>query len=87
MTNLRPLHEIAFDALHCESLKGNARTYAQAYLIPMLQLSTVSDSYGYDDGDSIVRYALSNLTSWRGEDARRIKVELKTHLAQRSRQL
>jgi hypothetical protein len=47
----------------------------------------VSDSYGYDDGDSIVRYALSNLTSWRGEDARRIKVELKTHLAQRSRQL
>ena len=23
------------DALHCESLKGNARTYAQAYLIPM----------------------------------------------------
>lgn len=83
MNHLRPLHEIAFDALHCTSLKGNARTYAQAYLIPMRELSTVSDSYGYDDGDSIVRYALSNLTSWRGEDARRIKSELKSHLAQR----
>ena len=85
MNNLRPLHEIAFDALHCSSLKGNARTYAQAYLIPMQQLSTVSDSYGYDDGDAIVMYALSNLTSWRGEDARRIKAELKSHLAQKGR--
>jgi hypothetical protein len=87
MTNLRPLHEIASEALHCESLKGNARTYAQAYLIPMRELSTVRDSYGYDDGDSIVRYALSNLTSWRGEDARRIKAELKSHLTQGSRKL
>ena len=85
MNNLRPLHEIAFDALHCESLKGNARTYSQAYLIPMRELSTVRDSYGYDDGSDIVRYALSNLTSWRGEDARRIKAELKSHLARESR--
>ena len=33
-----------------------------------------------DDGGSIVLYFLSNATTWRGEDARRIKAELKSLL-------
>ena len=43
----------------------------------MRSLNTIGDSYGYDDGKGIVLYFLSNATSWRGDDARRIKAELK----------
>ena len=32
--------------------------------------------YGYDSGESIVLYFLSNATTWRGDEARRIKKEL-----------
>lgn len=79
-TTTRPLHEIAQEALNCESLKGNTRTYSEAYLRPMLSLASVQENYGYDSGESIVIYALSNLQHWRGEDAKRIKAELKAHL-------
>jgi hypothetical protein len=76
----RPLHEIAAETLACESLTGNARTYAAAYLVPMLSIGSIADNYGQDSGRSIVAYALSNLSAWRGDDARRIKAELKAHL-------
>jgi hypothetical protein len=42
----------------------------------MKSLTSISDTYYADSADSIVRYALSNLTSWRGEKARQIKAEL-----------
>ena len=77
----RPLYSIAKDALDDPALKGNARVYARPYLTAMLSLSDTSDKYGMDDGDMIVRYALSNLTSWRGDIARSIKSELKGHLS------
>ena len=76
----RTLSAIATEALACESLKGNARVYAGAYLEPMTTLDTVHDTYDMDRGRSIVMYALSNLSAWRGDDARRIKAELKAHL-------
>lgn len=76
----RPLSEIAREALGCDTLKGNARAWAGAYLEPMTTLDTVHDTYGMDSGRSIVMYALSNLSAWRGDDARRIKAELKAHL-------
>lgn len=50
---------------------------ARPYLDAMLGMDSVNDHYGLDDGRSIVRYFLSNATTWRGEDARRIKAELK----------
>ena len=50
--------------------------YAEAYVTPMKSLTSISDTYYADSADSIVRYALSNLTSWRGEKARQIKAEL-----------
>ena len=80
ITTIRPLHEIAQEALNCESLKGNTRYYAEAYLRPMLTLTSVQENYGYDSAESVVLYALSNLQHWRGEDAKRIKAELKAHL-------
>ena len=50
---------------------------AVPYLQAMQSLQSISDPYGYDSGESIVRYFLSNATSWRGDTARRIKAELK----------
>jgi hypothetical protein len=50
---------------------------AKPYLGAMRELDTITDCYGYDDGRSIVMYFLSNATTWRGPDAKRIKDELK----------
>jgi hypothetical protein len=50
---------------------------AVPYLQAMAQLDTVADKYGLDDARSIVNYFLANAGTWRGDDARRIKAELK----------
>lgn len=50
---------------------------AKPYLDAMLSLDSVDDNYGWDSGKSIVRYFLSNASTWRGETAKRIKAELK----------
>ena len=49
---------------------------AVPYMQAMIGLHSIADHYGYDSADSIVRYFLSNATTWRGETARRIKAEL-----------
>jgi len=50
---------------------------AKPYLEAMSSLDKVSDNYGYDDGESIVLYFLSNASTFRGDAAKRIKAELK----------
>lgn len=50
---------------------------AVPYVQAMLQLSSVSDSYGADDGKGIVLYFLSNASTWRGPVAKLVKAELK----------
>ncbi|ANA87227.1 hypothetical protein SEA_DEKHOCKEY33_97 [Gordonia phage DekHockey33] len=50
---------------------------AVPYLEAMRSIESVDDKYGWDSGDSIVRYFLANAGTWRGEDAKRIKAELK----------
>jgi hypothetical protein len=50
---------------------------AKPYLDALSQLSDVNSDYFADSARSVVLYFLSNATSWRGEDARRIKAELK----------
>jgi len=50
---------------------------AVPYLQAMQELSAPSDSYGQDSARSIVLYFLSNASMWRGDDAKRIKAELK----------
>lgn len=77
-TTVRPLHAIAWDII--DVVAGNPRTYAMPYLSALTACATVEDRYGMDTADSLIRYALSNLTSWRGEDARRLKAELKSAL-------
>jgi hypothetical protein len=53
---------------------------AVPYIDALLTLEGLNDSYGYDDARSIARYFLANAGTWRGEDARRIKAELKIML-------
>ncbi len=40
-------------------------------------LDSIDQDYGYDSGESIVLYFLSNAKTWRGDVARRVKAELK----------
>ena len=51
---------------------------AEPYLSAMFSLTTMNDKIGFDDAKSIILYFLSNAGSWRGEEAKRIKSELKT---------
>lgn len=89
MTNIdtpRPIHKIAeeIDTVWRDA-KGNSRMYfgAVPYVAAMRTLTKITDTYGADNAASIVMYFLSNATTWRGEDARRIKAELKEILASR----
>lgn len=76
-TETRPLYTIATEIkLTWPKVYFGAVPYLQA----MSTLKTIEDNYGYDSGESIVRYFLSNASSWRGEDAKRIKAELKSLL-------
>jgi hypothetical protein len=71
---MRTIKEIA-----AEIRKDWPRPYfgAAPYLNAMQRLETVDDSYGADDGRSIVLYFLANASTWRGPVAKRIKAELK----------
>ena len=71
---VRPLHEIAREI---SRTWPNVNFAAKPYLTAMRSLNTIDDSYGYDDAKGIVLYFLSNSGGWRGDDARRIKAELK----------
>lgn len=73
-TKVRSLSEIAR-----EIKKDWTKVYfgAVPYLQAMGTLNSINDSYGMDSAESIVLYFLSNASSWRGENAKRIKLELK----------
>jgi hypothetical protein len=55
----------------------NAYYGAVPYLAAMTYLTTINDSYGEDSARSIVNYFLANAQTFQGEDARRLKKELK----------
>ena len=73
-TQIRPLHEIAR-----EIEKTWTKPYfgAVPYIQAMRSLNTINDSFYADSAKSVVLYFLSNATTWKGDDARRIKAELK----------
>ena len=72
---MRSLSEIARE-IHGECNTKDWYVYAEAYVVPMMSLDSMSDRFYEDTAESVVSYALANLTSWRGENARRIKAEL-----------
>lgn len=53
---------------------------AKPYLDAMLTLNSVKDYYGADSAESIVLYFLCNAKTWKGEVAKKIKLELKALL-------
>lgn len=50
---------------------------AKPYLSAMRRMDSIHDNYGADSGKSVVLYFLSNAGTWRGETAKRVKLELK----------
>ena len=49
---------------------------AVPYINAMKKLDKITDNFYQDSADSIVRYFLANAKTWRGETAKRIKIEL-----------
>lgn len=70
----RPLCDIAREI---QSVWPKVNYAAVPYLDAMKSLDQINEYYGCDSADMIVRYFLGNAGSWRGEDARRIKAELR----------
>lgn len=73
----RPLHVIADDIRQHWPRVNYA---AVPYLDAMRHLDKITDSYYLDSARTIVAYFLGNARTWRGDDARRIKAELKALL-------
>ncbi len=69
----RPLHTIAAEIR--QNWK-NVYFGAKPYLEAMETLDSIEGKYYQDSAKSIVLYFLCNATTWRGEEARRIKKEL-----------
>jgi hypothetical protein len=74
-TQQRPINEIAREI---DNKWKNIYFGARPYLNAMYSLKSVDDNYGHDSAESIIRYFLGNASTWRGEDAKRIKNELKS---------
>lgn len=53
----------------------NVSPYAKPYLDYMV------DPWGHDSVESAALYFLSNASTWRGDDAKRLKAELKATIA------
>lgn len=72
--NARPLYAIAADIRrHWPKVYFGAVPYLRA----MSDLTDIRDTYGYDSAKSVVLYFLANAQTWKGDDARRLKAELK----------
>ena len=69
----RPDHIIAAEI---EQTWPKVNYAARPYLDAMHSLINVNDKFGLDSARSIIMYFLSNASTWRGDDARRIKKEL-----------
>lgn len=72
----RKLSEIAKDILqHWKNPYFGAKPYIQAMLL--INSAEPNAPYLSESAESIVAYFLANATTFRGEDAKRIKAELK----------
>ena len=76
---MRPIYEIASDIR--KDWKP-VNPYAVPYLDAMDSLDKITDVFIFDSASSIIAYFLSNATTWKEENARRIKQELRDMLKQ-----
>ena len=71
---MRPISQIARDiSIDWQNVKYSAKPYLNA----LSQLHDVNDRFGFDDAKSLIRYFLANASSYRGENAKKYKSELK----------
>lgn len=75
----RFIYDIAYD-IEADCKGKSFYVYAEPYVSAMKSLGVVTDSYYADSAEGVLLYALSNLTSWKGETARTIKAEIKALL-------
>jgi hypothetical protein len=73
----RPLSEIAVEI---ESDWTALHGAAQPFIDAMSKLQNANDQYGLETGADMIRGFLMNAQTWRGEVARRVKLELKAIL-------
>jgi hypothetical protein len=73
----RSLSTIAGEIMGSPWYRSNSSIYARDYVEAMSRLNKITDQFFADTAESVVRYALSNLSTWRGDQARAIKAELK----------
>jgi hypothetical protein len=78
IVEIRPLYVIAREIRRDWGSKLNYA--ARPYLDAMQSLDTIGETYYQDSAASVVRYFLSNATTWKGDVARRVKAELKAML-------
>jgi hypothetical protein len=73
-TPSRPLYEI------CQEIRKDWRTmpeHARAHFRAIEHANSIDEMYGCDSVKSEILYFLGNAQTWKGEVARRIKIELK----------
>ena len=75
----RPLYEIGNEI--ASDWKDKVYFGAKPYLSAMSTLNSIDDNYMLDSAKSVVLYFLANAGTWRGETARRIKIELNKIIA------
>lgn len=84
----RPIHEIGREILRVWIKECGAK-YQEKYFYALQQreamesLTSINDNFHADSGRGVVASFLVNVTTWRGEDARRIKAELNKLLKSR----
>lgn len=76
---VRPLHQIADEIFKVWLPSPSPDAYP--YAVALRHLATIVDEYGYDSAEEIILKFLGNAKYWRGAHAKRIKAELRTHLA------
>jgi hypothetical protein len=73
----RPLSDIAAEIKADWTARHGA---AAPYMAAMRELRSASDLYGVETGSDVIQGFLINAQTWRGEVARRVKLELKAIL-------
>ena len=79
----RPLYVIAIEIRKDwkKEVSGTKLSpHAEPYLNAMQSLDKITENFGWDSGREIVARFLGNATSWKGENAKRIKAELNAML-------
>lgn len=84
-TGPRPIKDIVADIFTEWGAKVQTVGYAaKPYLDALATVETAEEMYGADKAEHLLRYLLSNLTQFKGQRARELKEELRSHLPKRA---